>query len=63
MKKQKTKNELCAAKHIRRAYKILGDATPISADCGKLCDRACCTSGKRGKSEELGMAASSIEIG
>ncbi|MBQ1954260.1 MAG: hypothetical protein II350_00845 [Clostridia bacterium] len=55
MKKQKSKNELCAARHIRKAYEILGDVTPISADCGKLCDRACCTSGKRGKSEELGM--------
>ncbi|MBR4940849.1 MAG: hypothetical protein IKZ19_02480 [Clostridia bacterium] len=51
----KIKTNLCAAKHIRRAYKILGDVTPISADCGQLCGKACCTSGKRGSSEELGM--------
>ena len=24
------------------AYAALGDATPISADCGLLCERACC---------------------
>lgn len=23
-------------------YKIIGDATPIKADCGKLCGNACC---------------------
>lgn len=51
----KPKNNSCAARHIRRAYKILGDCTPISADCGQLCGRACCESGKRGRSEELGM--------
>ena len=51
----KSKNNSCAARHIRRAYEILGDCTPISADCGQLCGRACCESGKRGRSEELGM--------
>jgi len=30
----KPKNNSCAARHIRRAYEILGDCTPISADCG-----------------------------
>ncbi len=51
----KNKTNDCAARHIKKAYKILGDATPISADCGQLCKRACCTSGHRGNSEELGM--------
>ena len=55
MKILKSKSELCAARHIRKAYKILGNSTPISADCGKLCGQACCKSEKRGKSEELGM--------
>lgn len=27
---------------IYRAYDIIGDATPIPADCGQLCDGACC---------------------
>ena len=27
---------------IIRAYKIIGHATPIKADCGKLCGAACC---------------------
>ena len=27
---------------IRGAYRILGDTTPIPADCGKLCGAACC---------------------
>lgn len=51
----KIKTNRCAAEHIRRAYRILGDSTPISADCGQLCRRACCTSGTRGAGEELGM--------
>lgn len=25
-----------------KIFKILGDLTPLRADCGKLCDRACC---------------------
>lgn len=29
-------------KLILQAYAILGDATPIPADCGKLCGAACC---------------------
>lgn len=49
------KTNRCAAAHILRAYRILGRATPISADCGLLCRRACCTAGKRGAEEELGM--------
>jgi len=27
---------------IRRAYAIVGRATPLKADCGALCGRACC---------------------
>jgi len=26
----------------RTLYKIIGDATPLRVDCGKLCDNACC---------------------
>lgn len=26
----------------RALYKIIGSATPISADCGRLCNNACC---------------------
>lgn len=24
------------------AYEIMGEATPVKADCGELCDKACC---------------------
>lgn len=34
---------------VKRANEIIGDATPIPADCGKLCDAACC------KGDETGM--------
>lgn len=30
------------AKLIHRAYKMIGNTTPIPADCGALCDAACC---------------------
>ncbi len=26
----------------KKAYKIMGELTPLKADCGQLCDRACC---------------------
>lgn len=26
----------------KAVYKIIGDATPLKVDCGKLCDNACC---------------------
>jgi len=28
--------------YVRRAYEIIGAATPIKADCGRLCGAACC---------------------
>jgi hypothetical protein len=34
-----------------KVYKILQTATPLSADCGTLCDKACC----QGKEQESGM--------
>ena len=34
---------------IYKAYKIIGNRTPIRADCGKLCGKACC------KGETAGM--------
>ena len=32
---------------VRRAYEIIGAATPILADCGKLCGAACCEGNTR----------------
>lgn len=29
---------------IESAYEMIGRATPLKSDCGKLCDGACCTS-------------------
>ena len=29
-------------RHIRRAYRILDRFTPLTTDCGALCDAACC---------------------
>jgi len=43
----KNKNELITL--IYKAYDIIGNFTPIKADCGKLCDKICC------KGEEAGM--------
>ncbi|MBQ5972855.1 MAG: hypothetical protein IJL69_01530 [Oscillospiraceae bacterium] len=45
----------CAERHILRAYRILGGATPLPADCGRLCGAACCRSDGRGEDDELGM--------
>lgn len=30
------------AEFYSAVYKIIGDATPLCADCGKLCNNACC---------------------
>ena len=31
---------------VEKAYKIIGGYTPIPADCGRLCNRACCKGGE-----------------
>lgn len=46
--------EKCLTSHIRRAYRLIGSATPISADCGQLCGAACCKS-PEGAEAEYGM--------
>lgn len=35
----------------QESYRLLNDMTPILADCGKLCDKACCSA----EDEETGM--------
>ena len=47
MEKQSANSELI--EFIYKAYDIIGDLTPIKADCGKLCDKICC------RGEEAGM--------
>ncbi len=44
----------CLTAHIKRAYRLIGSATPISADCGELCSAACCSS-PEGAESEYGM--------
>ena len=34
--------EAAMKKVYEKAYSIIGDLTPIPADCGKLCKKACC---------------------
>lgn len=34
--------DIAMKKVYEKAYSIIGDLTPIPADCGKLCDKACC---------------------
>ena len=41
MRKQSSNDRLTEL--IHNAYAIMGSVTPIKADCGKLCDKACCT--------------------
>ena len=48
------KYEKCLTSHIRRAYRLIGSATPISADCGQLCGAACCKA-PEGAEAEYGM--------
>lgn len=52
--RRKRRYEKCLTAHIRRAYRSIGDATPISADCGRLCGAACCKA-PRGAESEYGM--------
>ena len=35
---------------MEQAYAIIGDSTPVRADCGKLCGKACCDG-----DEDIGM--------
>ena len=42
------------ASTLNRAYEILGERTPMLADCGLLCGAACCTSAYE-DGEEMGI--------
>ena len=44
----------CLTAHLKRAYRLIGNATPISADCGELCGAACCSS-PEGAESDYGM--------
>jgi hypothetical protein len=40
---------------IYNAYAVIGRRTPIRADCGKLCGKACCKSDKSDDADKAGM--------
>jgi hypothetical protein len=40
---------------IKKARRAIGRATPIKADCGLLCKKACCKSDRDVQGDELGM--------
>lgn len=42
MKNKVLSKEEAMKKIYKKAYSIIGDLTPIKADCGKLCDKICC---------------------
>lgn len=47
-------HERCLLCHLKRAYRVIGQNTPIRADCGQLCGAACCHA-PNGKEAEYGM--------
>ncbi len=42
MKSAKIRSTLCLLRHIKAAYRAMGKVTPLPADCGNLCNSACC---------------------
>lgn len=48
---------------IKKAYRAIGAATPIDADCGLLCGRACCSPAGNGTDAERGMLVFPSERG
>lgn len=47
-------HERCLLRHLKQAYRAIGDRTPIPADCGQLCGAACCHA-PSGQESEYGM--------